>query len=101
MAKKTSEKVVLENIELRPQVIGHTYQKKTNIGRVIILFAILILTVYFINDISVIVNNFLGKKTAGSISKNTSSKNNSNDEDVEDVKIEHYTISDKLKILIS
>ena len=44
MAKK--EKVVLENIELKPQVIGKTYRKKSNLGRVIVIFIIFILVVY-------------------------------------------------------
>ena len=39
--KKKNEHVILENIELKPQVIGYTYQKKSNIGRVIFIFMVL------------------------------------------------------------
>ena len=31
MAKNKKNQVVLENIELKPQVIGRTYKKKSNI----------------------------------------------------------------------
>ena len=66
MARK-NKKVVLENIELKPQVIGYTIKKKSNIGRVIFIFAVFAATVYYINDISVYINNFFNKPTAETI----------------------------------
>jgi len=66
MARKKM-RVVLENIELKPQVIGYTIKKKSNIGRVIFIFAIFAATVYYINDISVFINNLLNKPTAETI----------------------------------
>lgn len=83
MAKK-NKKVVLEDIELKPQVIGYTYKKKSNIGRVIFIFIIFILVIYYINDISVFINNLLGKTTAQSIKEQTNSDNKkdpNNDDD--------------------
>ena len=71
MAKK-KETVVLEDIELKPQVIGSSYQKKSNLGRVIVIFAIFILAVFYINDISVFLNNLLGKSTASTIAGGSS-----------------------------
>jgi len=68
MAKK-NKNIVFENVELKPQVIGYTYQKKSNLGRVLLIFIILILVVYFINDISVFFNNLIGHKTADTIQK--------------------------------
>ena len=98
MAKRKSEKVVLEDIELRPQVIGHIYEKKTNIGRVLIIFAILLLVVYYINDISVFVNNLLGKKSATTIQEQTNEnqKRIKNDENNDD----YYMFNDSLTIII-
>jgi len=75
MAKKNKEKIILEDIELKPQVIGYTYQKKSNIGRVIFIFVVFALAVFYINDISVFINNLLGKNTASSINENTSNNN--------------------------
>ena len=66
MAKKT-QKVILENVELQPQVIGLTYKKKSNIGRVVFIFIALGLAIYYINDISIFINNLLGRKTADTI----------------------------------
>lgn len=77
MARK--KKVELENIELKPQVIGYTYQKKTNIGRVIFIFIAFILVVYYINDISVFLNNLIGKETAETINKGTEAGKNDKD----------------------
>lgn len=71
MAKKKM-KVVLENIELRPQVIGYTIKKKSNIGRVIFIFVVFAATVFYINDISLFINNLLGKTTAETIQGGTS-----------------------------
>ena len=87
MAKKNKEKIILEDIELKPQVIGYTYQKKNNIGRVIFIFVIFSLAVFYINDISVFINNLLGKNTASSINANSSNNkkpnNNGNKEENE------------------
>ncbi len=75
MAKKRkNERVVLENIELQPQVIGYTYKKKSNIGRVLIIFVAFLLAIYFINDISVYINKLLGKNSASTIKEGTSNK---------------------------
>ncbi len=73
MANKKKQKgpVVLEDIELRPQVIGYAYKKKSNLGRVIFIFIVFILAVFYINDISVFINNLLGKNTASTISGNS------------------------------
>ncbi len=66
MAKKKGT-VILEDVELKPQVLGKAYQKKSNLGRVIFIFVLLILAVFYINDISVIINNLLGKKSPSTI----------------------------------
>ncbi len=80
MAKKVKKvsNVVLENVELKPQVIGHIYQKKSNLGRVIFIFVCFILVVYYINDISVFINNLLGRNTAITIGGNSSGNNKPN-----------------------
>ena len=75
MAKKNKEIVVLENVELKPQVIGYTYKKKSNIGRVIFIFIAFALVVYYINDISVFINDLFGKETAASIDNLAGSTN--------------------------
>lgn len=74
MAKrKKNERVILEDIELKPQVIGYTYKKRSNFGRVLIIFLAFVLVIYFIDDISVYINNLLGKETAPTISGGASS----------------------------
>lgn len=78
MAKNKKERVILEDIELKPQVIGYTYQKKSNIGRVIFIFAIFALVVFYINDISVFINNLLGRNSASSIVDLTENNNKEN-----------------------
>ena len=85
MAKKNKERIILENVELKPQVIGYTYQKKSNIGRVIFIFIVFALAVFYINDISAFINDLLGKNTAPSIKENAESNkpNNSNQNEVE------------------
>ena len=95
MARKRN--IELENIELKPQVIGHTYKKKSNIGRVIIMFVILGLVVYFIDDVSVFINRLLGRQTADTIEQNAN-KNNLNVQLPEnnDNKIEYKEISNDL-----
>lgn len=85
MAKKNKERIILEDIELKPQVIGYTYQKKSNIGRVVFIFIVFALAVFYINDISAFINDLLGKNTAPSIKENAESNkpNNSNQNEVE------------------
>ena len=68
---KKNEKVVLEDVELKPQVVGHIYEKKTNIGRVLVIFAIFGLVVFYINDITLYLNNLFGKKSSTSIKELT------------------------------
>lgn len=70
MAKKKKESIILENVELKPQVIGYTYQKKNNIGRVLFIFVIFALVIFYINDISIFINELLGRKTPTSINNN-------------------------------
>lgn len=67
MGKRKNEKVILEDVELKPQVIGYTYKKKSNFGRVVFIFLILFLVVFYINDISLFINNLLGKESPSSI----------------------------------
>lgn len=85
MAKKNKERIVLENAELKPQVIGYTYQKKSNVGRVIFIFIAFALAVFYINDISAFINDLIGKSTAPSIKENIESNkpNNSHQNEVE------------------
>ncbi len=88
MAKKDKEIVRIEDVELKPQTIGYSYKKKSNIGRVLLIFVAFILVVYYINDISVYINKLLGKTSAPSIEdlagdddtekNNNNSNNNSN-----------------------
>lgn len=101
MAKKNNNIVKLENIELQPQVIGYAYQKKSNIGRVIIIFITLILAVYFLDDITVWVNNLLGKSTPDTI-KNLTNKNKEVNTDDESIKkdVEYNVYSNGLEIKI-
>ena len=102
MARKKNEKVVLENIELKPQVLGYTFRKKNNIGRVIFIFIAFILVVYYIDDISVFFNNLLGRKTPSTISSNANNNNNNNNnnsnENENKEETEYYTYSNDLKI---
>lgn len=64
------KKVDFENMDLKPQPIGYTYKKKSNFGRVIFIFALLILAVYYIDDISLYINNLIGKDSATIIKEN-------------------------------
>lgn len=66
MAKKIKN-VVLDDTELKPQVIGYVYKKKSNLGRIILIFVALILVIYYINDISVYINKIIGKDSSSSI----------------------------------
>lgn len=98
MAKRKNEKVILENIELKPQVIGHIYAKKTNLGRVLIIFAVLLLVVYYINDISVYVNNLIGKRSATTIQEQANeNKKRVHEEENNDG---YYMLSDSVTIIL-
>lgn len=66
MAKK-QEKVVLENIELKPQTIGYVLKKKNNVGRVFIIFVAFLLAIIFLPEITVYLNNLTGKYTPSTI----------------------------------
>ena len=100
MGKKKKERIVLENVELQPQVLGYTYQKKNNVGRVLIIFIAFILVVYFIDDISVFFNNLLGRETAETISNNANNNNNNtnNNTNNQEKQIEYYLYSNDLQI---
>ncbi len=69
MAKK-NQKVEIENIELKPQVIGKVLKKKNNTGRVFIIFIAFILTIVFLPNITVFLNNIFGMKISPTIIDN-------------------------------
>ncbi len=98
MAKRKKEKIVLENIELKPQILGYTFKKKNNIIRVIIIFIAFILVVYYIDDISIFFNNLLGKETATTIKDNANKNNNANNDGENNKKVEYYSYSEDLQI---
>ncbi len=98
MAKKNKERVILEDIELKPQVIGYTYQKKSNILRVIIIFIVFGLAVFYINDISVFINDLLGKNTAPSINNNKVDNKKPNNGDNTENKVVYNIYSNTLEI---
>ena len=101
MGKRDS--VIIEDTELKPQVIGHTYKKKSNIGRFIFMLIVFIVAIYYINDISVYINNLLGRKSAETIQKiaddNKEKRNNKNNKN-NNVKTEvvFYELKDSLEI---
>ncbi len=78
MAKSKNVNIELENIELKPQIIGHTYQKKSNLGRIIFLIVVLLVVVFYIDDISVFLNNIFGKETADTIKNNAETDTDNN-----------------------
>ncbi len=96
MARKNKNKIVLEDVELKPQVIGYTYKKKSNIIRVVIILAIFIAVVYYINDISVFINNLLGKESASTIKDNKEGKKD--DEPIDNIEKIYSEVSDSLTI---
>lgn len=109
MASKKGQKVILENVELQPQVIGLAYKKKNNIGRVIFIFIAFILAIYFINDISIFFNNLLGLKTAETIKgsdkgnsdnpvNNENKTDDKNKDNVENTDLEYKVFSNELQI---
>lgn len=75
MAKK-NQKIEVENIELKPQVIGKIEKKKNNIGRVLIIFIVFIFTIIFLPEITIFLNNKLGMKIAPTIVDNKEEKDN-------------------------
>ena len=103
MAKKKDERIILEDIELKPQVLGYTYQKKNNIGRVIIIFIAFALVVYFIDDISLFFNDLLGRETASTIKENATinkdeEENITNNDSENKEEIEYYPYAEDLNI---
>ncbi len=79
--RKKKSKIELENIELKPQVIGYSFKKKNNLGRVIFIFICFILVVYYINDITIFINGLIGKQTSETIVENaTGNKNKPNNQ---------------------
>ena len=100
MAKKNKERIILEDIELKPQVIGYIYKKKSNIGRVIFIFIVFALVVFYINDISVFINDLIGKKSAQSIEDLSGSNNNliNNGEELEQNEIVYNIYVNGLEI---
>lgn len=98
MSKKNKQKVILEDTELKPQVIGYTYQKKNNIFRVIIIFVVFGLAVFYINDISVFINDLIGKNTAPSINNNTYENKNQDYNDNSSNEVIYNLYSDSLEI---
>lgn len=75
MAKK-NQKIEVENIELKPQVIGKIEKKKNNIGRVLIIFIVFIFTIIFLPEITIFLNNKLGMKISPTIVDNKEEKDN-------------------------
>lgn len=69
MAKK-NKKIEIENVELKPQVIGKVLKKKNNTGRVFIIFIAFILTIIFLPNITVFLNNLLGMRVSPTIVDN-------------------------------
>jgi len=100
--RNKKENIVLENIELKPQVIGYTYKKKSNIGRVIFIFIAFALVVYYINDISIFINNLLGKNSAESIENLAGSSNKvdeNKNENIEKEAVEFYVYDNNLNFV--
>ena len=100
MAKNKKERVIIEDIELKPQVLGYTYKKKSNIGRVIIIFIAFILVVYYINDISIFINNLLGKKSAESIQNYVDKTQDNKNNNLTKQEVEYHTLDNNLNIKI-
>ena len=94
----------VEQVELKPQVIGYAYKKKSNFGRVIFIFIIFVLVVYFINDISVFVNDLFGKNTVQSIKQLADEEetiiDKVIDKNTEKQEIKYYSASNDLEITL-
>lgn len=101
MARKNKERIVLEDVELKPQVIGYTYQKKSNLGRVILIFVAFSLAVFYINDISEFINDLLGKETAPSIKENVENNKDKNPINNDINKITYNVFSNTLEFVES
>ena len=89
--RRKNEKVVIEDVELKPQVIGQIYEKKTNIGRVLVIFVVFGLVVYFINDITLYLNNLFGKRSVDSIKELTEESKKKKEEEKE-IKAGYYEV---------
>ena len=100
MARKKKSITILENVELRPQVIGTTYQRKNNFGRVVIIFIIFVLFFYYIDEISLYVNNFLGINTAETIKQNIEDKKLIEGHNVQKEETVYNVITSTLEITI-
>lgn len=75
MAKKNNSKVNISNEELKPQVIGEVTGRKSNIGRVIIIFIAFIVAVFYLPDITITINKLLGMHTSPTITKDPDKNN--------------------------
>ena len=93
MAKKNN-KVVIENIELKPQVIGTVQKKKNNIGRVLVIFVVFILTILYLPNVTVYINDLLGIETSSSILdiNNDDTEEPKKDNEISDSKEISYTL---------
>ena len=98
MARRNKNKIILEDVELKPQVIGYTYQKKSNLGRVIFVFAIFILAVFYIDEISVYINEFIGKDTAQAIKQNAEKNKQDKKPEVDNQEIVYNIVDVNLSI---
>lgn len=98
MAKKNKQRVILEDIELKPQVIGYTYKKKNNIFRVIFIFIVFGFAIFYINDISVFINNLLGRDTAPTINNNTNENKKPNNSSNLQNEVTYNIFSNSLEI---
>ena len=106
MAKKknNSKYTILENVELKPQVIGHVFQKKSNLGRVIFIFIAFLIVIYYINDISVFINNLIGRNTAPTIKnpvQDDKENDNEQNENPNNKETTYYTVTSDLSIIES
>ncbi len=96
---KKGKGISLEGKELEPKVIGYSYRKKSNFGRVIIIFAIFIVAVYYINDITVYLNKLFGKESSQTIKQIIDDERKIPDRNIEE-EIQYYTLSDNLEIVM-
>lgn len=99
MAKK-NQKIEVENIELKPQVIGKIEKKKNNTGRVLIIFIVFVLTIIFLPEITIFLNNMLGMKISPTIVDNKEEKENkpTNNEITIDNEIEYILFNENTEI---
>ena len=94
MARK---KIELENIELQPQIIGHTYKKKSNVGRIIFMLIVLFAVVYYIDDVTIFINNLLGINSSENITENANKHNiDLPDSNANKDQVEYKELSDNL-----